>query len=190
MSNLLSRLLLSLILLVGAPVVYCVSYFVLDGSLIRTDELSLLASNGVTSLFIVVAWILIWRRQVVWTAGRRQMTIVAGLLALIPALLVNLIISATSRFVDEVAIVIGGLCWCSVWLALTVFIWRETALERAKRLGEVSESAIACPNCGYNMTGLRQARCPECGTQYTLDELFGMLRERAADLEREQVEAK
>ena len=73
---------------------------------------------------------------------------------------------------------------------MTVIIWRETALERAKRLGEVSESAFACPNCGYNMTGLRQARCPECGTQYSLDELFGMLRERAADLEREQVEAK
>lgn len=26
-----------------------------------------------------------------------------------------------------------------------------------------------CPRCGYNLTGLRQDRCPECGTQFTCE---------------------
>jgi hypothetical protein len=34
------------------------------------------------------------------------------------------------------------------------------------------------------MTGLTQARCPECGTQYTLDELFLACRDETRDLER------
>ena len=32
--------------------------------------------------------------------------------------------------------------------------------------------AITCPTCGYNLTGLTATRCPECGKQCTLDELF------------------
>ena len=29
-----------------------------------------------------------------------------------------------------------------------------------------------CPLCGYNLSGLKIARCPECGTEYTIDALF------------------
>ena len=29
-----------------------------------------------------------------------------------------------------------------------------------------------CPLCGYAMRGLTHARCPECGTQYTLEQLW------------------
>ena len=29
-----------------------------------------------------------------------------------------------------------------------------------------------CPKCGYAMKGLTVARCPECGTEYTLDSLW------------------
>lgn len=31
---------------------------------------------------------------------------------------------------------------------------------------------ISCPDCGYSMVGLREARCPECGSAFTLDELI------------------
>jgi tRNA(Ile2) C34 agmatinyltransferase TiaS len=58
----------------------------------------------------------------------------------------------------------------------TLLIWRETPVERAERLAHLTEAAQAstphCPRCGYNMTGLTQARCPECGSQYTLDALI------------------
>ncbi|MDB5303490.1 MAG: hypothetical protein JWM97_1039, partial [Phycisphaerales bacterium] len=31
---------------------------------------------------------------------------------------------------------------------------------------------VVCPTCGYNLTGLTATRCPECGSQFTLDELM------------------
>ncbi len=30
----------------------------------------------------------------------------------------------------------------------------------------------ACPSCGYNLSGLTRCRCPECGTEYSIDELW------------------
>ena len=58
----------------------------------------------------------------------------------------------------------------------TLLIWRETPVERAERLRQLPGMAQAstphCPRCGHNMTGLTQARCPECGSQYTLDALI------------------
>lgn len=41
---------------------------------------------------------------------------------------------------------------------------------------------LPCPKCGYNLTGLREARCPECGATYTLDELVVTLAEQRAPL--------
>lgn len=29
-----------------------------------------------------------------------------------------------------------------------------------------------CPACGYNLSGLSQSRCPECGREYTLEQLW------------------
>jgi hypothetical protein len=68
------------------------------------------------------------------------------------------------------------------WLIAATIIWRETPLERSQRLGPISKTGIVCPNCGYNLTGLQSTRCPECGTQYTLDELLASQPSRRADV--------
>ncbi len=34
------------------------------------------------------------------------------------------------------------------------------------------EVRVNCPMCGYSMVGLHEARCPECGGQFTVDELI------------------
>jgi DNA-directed RNA polymerase subunit RPC12/RpoP len=34
-----------------------------------------------------------------------------------------------------------------------------------------SKTFIACPSCGYNLRGLKEAKCPECGAEFTLDQL-------------------
>lgn len=31
--------------------------------------------------------------------------------------------------------------------------------------------AFCCPSCGYNMRGLSAAKCPECGLEFTIDQL-------------------
>lgn len=59
-----------------------------------------------------------------------------------------------------------------VWLISTVFIWRETPAERGDRIHRSTTAAIICPTCGYNLTGLNESRCPECGSGFTLDELL------------------
>jgi hypothetical protein len=46
--------------------------------------------------------------------------------------------------------VLGAGTWCVVWIA--------TALRRARR----SRKSL-CSRCGYNLTGLLEMRCPECG---------------------------
>ena len=66
-----------------------------------------------------------------------------------------------------------------VWLlvglvsALSLFaaflLWRNGYVRgwRAAR-----ERPPTCPNCQYNLSGLTQCRCPECGTEYRLEELW------------------
>lgn len=34
------------------------------------------------------------------------------------------------------------------------------------------DDEIVCPLCGYNMRGLKEARCPECGSRYKWADLF------------------
>ncbi len=39
-------------------------------------------------------------------------------------------------------------------------------------MSEPTESAFTCLVCGYNLTGLPENRCPECGTPFVRDELL------------------
>lgn len=78
---------------------------------------------------------------------------------------------------QEVALIacgafVGSVTAPLLWLVATVVIWRETTTERAQRLRGAARGGVACPTCGYNLTGLTTTRCPECGTQFTLDELL------------------
>lgn len=187
MSNLLARLLLSLILISATPALYIFTYFMTYIAIGSDDSDALVTADVVGALFLSSCWLLIWRRQVAWTPKRRLLTLLAAFWSFIPTLVVAVLVLMVRSWEDELAAILGGLTWAVSWLASTVFIWRETAFERARRLGQISESAIACPRCGYNMTGLNHARCPECGTQYTLNELFATLRDPSIDLETDRV---
>ena len=67
-----------------------------------------------------------------------------------------------------------------LWLVATCFIWRESAAERTERLSNAGRNAVVCPTCGYNLTGLKEPRCPECGSQFTLDQLLASQPSRGA----------
>ncbi|MCP4249805.1 MAG: hypothetical protein GY778_22410 [bacterium] len=119
-----------------------------------------------------------------WTSRRRRLTALAVLGAVVVGVAIGLIIIATVAFGFESGIVLGGATWAICWLALTVWIWRETPAERVRRLNALTGGALPCPTCGYNLTGLQQARCPECGTQYTLDELYAAMGPPQVELEK------
>jgi hypothetical protein len=62
-------------------------------------------------------------------------------------------------------------------LAIGVTVLLSTVIARRvreshHRLGVDGRVKVFCPACNYSMIGLREARCPECGAAYTLDELI------------------
>jgi ssDNA-binding Zn-finger/Zn-ribbon topoisomerase 1 len=73
--------------------------------------------------------------------------------------------------------------WLPMWMASTALVWRETRVERRRRIARRGAGHVTCPECDYDLTGLREARCPECGTRYTLDQLFASAAERAEPIQ-------
>ncbi len=172
MSTLLSRIMLALLMLPLGALVYCVvivtsmeisGYAYCTGSFLLTDL--------VTAIFIATYWTLLWRRTVSWNVRRVTLSIAAAGAAAAVGAITGLMV----RFVDTgFGVFIGGVTTILLWLALTVFIWTETRAERVARVAARSASAMVCPSCGYNLTGLRQTICPECGASYTIDELAAL----------------
>lgn len=57
----------------------------------------------------------------------------------------------------------------AVFLVAAFLLWRHGYVRgwRAARKGPP-----ICMKCGYNLSGLTQCRCPECGTEYRIEELW------------------
>ena len=114
---------------------------------------------------LAAGWALAWRGCVSWTAA--SLTTTVFLCLAVPALCVLTFVVGEMRYwAREVADWLVPLAAGS-YMVITVYIW-------SRRRAPVIHGASGplCPECGYNMTGLEQARCPECGTKYTIDELF------------------
>ncbi|HEX3358122.1 MAG TPA: hypothetical protein VHS31_14210 [Tepidisphaeraceae bacterium] len=168
MSHLISRILLSIFLLPAAALVYMAALMVIERMFNPSDTAIFIACGLFTWVFAAVYWMLIWLGTVQMTGPRLNLTILAavGSAGIGGACC---LIGGRDR---EIAAFIGSVLAPLSWLIAVTFIWRETVEERTERIRSVSKSAIVCPKCGYNLTGLQTARCPECGTQYTLDELL------------------
>jgi hypothetical protein len=172
MSKLLARIMLAIFMLPSAGMVMSIAYVVTYHqrrsfwvSHYRGD--AWLVSGACTWLFIAGYWILLWRKAVRWTSERRWLTLFSAGVAAICGAIGGL----ATKFVDDDFGIFVFICVTILaWLPLTVWIWRDTATERAERSGG-NDSALSCPTCGYNLTGLSTARCPECGSTFTLDEL-------------------
>jgi hypothetical protein len=122
-------------------------------------------------LFIFTYWILLWRGVVRWTEARIWKT--AG--ATVVSMLVGVIAAAFGALAIrgipiQICMMFGGGLVPIVWVLLTVLLWRETAAERVQRLSRAG-GGVLCPLCGYNLAGLTEARCPECGSRFTLEQL-------------------
>ena len=172
MSQLLARIMLAIFMLPCAAVFYTVVYVVAWDSrqfsnYLYDRQLVWIIAGLVTWLFIIAYWWLLWRKAVRWHSTRWLYTLgsiaVAVLLGVIAATLLW-------HVEDDFALWVGTVVSPLVWLILTTFIWRESAKERSERTSGVA--TLTCPTCGYNLTGLQGTRCPECGTQFTVDELL------------------
>lgn len=176
-----SRLLMCFGVLIGAAVVYLPTfiYFEQNGK----DTVALVIAGVCSNVFFTGGWILTWRSTIRWSAIRVSLTI-----GLVPACLLcsGLIYYVTTLITrwsaEELGILVGTFGWSATWLIGTALIWRENPQERGERLRRLGIHAVTCPDCGYNLTGLREAKCPECGAAYTLDQLYASITEQRAEL--------
>lgn len=62
------------------------------------------------------------------------------------------------------ALVFGG-SFLATFLLQCVVVTKVLAMVKTGR----SQAEPICPRCGYNLTGLEQDRCPECGTVFSCE---------------------
>jgi hypothetical protein len=122
--------------------------------------------------FVGTYWVVLWHDMVAWNRRRVIVTVVATVLSLAGGCAVALGLLAVNRQVPPpMAVLVGGGTVPITWVLSTVLIWRETPAERLGRLTAHGMPVLACPLCGYNLAGLTEARCPECGASFTLEQI-------------------
>jgi hypothetical protein len=177
MSRLISRILLAVFMLPLAAMVYLAAvvpvmrivgygrYY----SRIGSEDFAFVIAGVVSWAFIATYWTLLWRKSVRLNAVRVRQSFGIGLAALIVAVAIAIPLGLVE---EGFGYFMGSAIAPMLWVVATIFIWRESAAERTERLRASGRDGVVCPTCGYNLTGLTSTRCPECGTQFTLDELM------------------
>ncbi|MGH7179951.1 MAG: hypothetical protein ACREJC_21420 [Tepidisphaeraceae bacterium] len=122
--------------------------------------------------FIAIYWIALWSGIIQWKPWRVSYTALAGAGAIVAAIACTAATYSGARGIPiQFAALLGGGVAPILWVLATVLIWRETPIERLERLARLGRAAVSCPICGYNMTGLSETRCPECGAKFTIEQL-------------------
>lgn len=187
MSRIISSLLLSMSMFPAAFGVFLTVAVLVDEIPGVRNSAHVAIGSLVAMLFVYAYWTLVWRSSVRWSRRRMIGTFVALLGSLSLGAVVMVIMAAYIRgsYRWALGITFGAMATATMWMIISSLVWRESASERDLRLEAASATAVCvllCPKCGYSMAGLTHARCPECGTEYTLDALL------AANLERTEPE--
>jgi len=170
MSHLVSRILLAILMLPAASLIWLITFVAADRTFGYSWRPWPMILCGISTWgFIAIYWYGLWRGSVHWTPSRVTRSFLAVGAAIIAGFMAGILVYPVESEVGEF---VGCVTAPLLWLICVTILWRETSHERAMRMKSTNKSAIVCPHCGYNLTGLQGTRCPECGTQYTLDELL------------------
>ena len=136
--------------------------------------------------FVATYWICLWKNVVKWTESRIRRSWVVTALALFAGVVAcSCFTIFLKQNLAEAMLGIGQIVPVC-WILGTIIVWKETPLERIERLNLYNRRSVHCPACQYNMTGLSETRCPECGKTFTIDELFVAQQDQQLDLEDRQ----
>ena len=110
-------------------------------------------------------WVMIWRRgpsrsAMPWSGILKSAGICIGLPILV--VVVNQLLPEPIGELGAVPLMGWG-----VWMIWTAWTWPLPVEDVV-----LSATAPCCLRCGYLLNGLRWTRCPECGDEPTLDELW------------------
>jgi hypothetical protein len=172
MTAIMARLVLAMLMLPATGAVFLIVLFAITRKAGPPAVSRLLVMWMVVYAFVGIYWMLLWRGVVRWTRRRIGWTIAAAGLAAAAGCAFAVLCMSLNRLLPlQVITLAGGGLVPIVWVLATVVIWRETKGERFERLAKRG-AAVSCPVCGYSMVGLREARCPECGAGFTLEQLL------------------
>jgi peptidoglycan/LPS O-acetylase OafA/YrhL len=173
MTRTVARLILAMLLLPCTGAVFLILFLALVVPVGGPPSVGrLLALWLILYLFVGVYWVVLWRDMVSWNRRRFTLTALATVLSLLGGCAAALGCRVINRQVPPpIAVLLGGGTVPITWVLSTVLVWRETPAERLARLTAHGMPVIACPLCGYNLAGLTEARCPECGASFTLEQV-------------------
>ncbi|UCE58540.1 MAG: hypothetical protein JSU63_13980 [Phycisphaerales bacterium] len=132
-----------------------------------SDETQGSVTLGATVPVAMCVWLLIWRHAVLWRPGVLPKTILGGaFLMWVPAGLIAMLVPTGIEALDTAISSIPVIGW-GVWMAWTVTFW-------PMRAGSDSAQDVTprCLKCAYPLIGLTGTRCPECGYEPTIDQLW------------------
>lgn len=117
------------------------------------------------ALFALLAWLLIWRRIVKWSSRTRWLTFASWMLLVAIPIACQFLVAGTTPQPWQIMLQVLPLIGWGIWMAATGWIWPMRVMSSA-------QEGPHCPQCQYPLTGLTHTRCPECGTEPTLDALW------------------
>jgi hypothetical protein len=127
------------------------------------------------------------KKRFIWLGG--ALTVGIGL----AAIALSMAVDASFAGSDELLLASVWFFGIGAVLTIWLFLYRRYAAGRPM-FGEGGQLDLRCPGCNYLMVGLHEARCPECGRQYTIDNLivqqeFAALQLRRSPLDDEEPHA-
>jgi hypothetical protein len=181
MTQIVARLVLAMLLLPATGAVFLILFIAVLRPGIAPSVPQLLLLWLILYAFVGAYWVLLWRGAVRWTTRRVLVTLGGTALSLLCGVAMAVLCTSLNPGIPpQPLVMLGGGMVPIAWVLMTVLVWRESAAERVARLAAAGASDIVCPMCGYRMTGLREARCPECGAAFTLEQLLSVQPGRAA----------
>ena len=131
----------------------------------------LMVTNVVMGVLFTIGWTAVWYHAVSWNVRRILKTVGAWGAAVLVAVGYYLAWWYVGDYwIDGLCLIFSFTVWLGSWMAASVFVWRETPVERARRRGN-GMTLLGCPACGYDMRGARDGQCSECGEEFRLEEL-------------------
>lgn len=173
--TLMSILLFPLGVLLSALSVAIIEFLVQD----HEAEFLLIAALWAVSILVTLVWLALWT-PAAHPSARTRLAVAVSWLGTLGFFLALWTLLAVGAHDDHSFVVAAGFAAPMLPLSLmiaTSYAWRLNARQLRRRWLNQFERyhrnpTICCPDCGYDLRGRCDARCPECGGEFTLERLL------------------
>lgn len=129
---------------------------------------------AICDLVMIAGWLALWRGRIVWTGRVVGGTVSLGLVTLASSVAAAESVMQTWRPLQYSAPFLA----LAIWFAGTAWLWRKR--ESPVVFAASNTEHVSCPQCSYNLKGLKEVHCPECGWTSTVDQIVKLAFENAA----------